>query len=133
MIWVILSFLFLIMGSVCNAIMDTISHHYDTSIFKDLKNRGWWDPIISWKNKYIHGEPSIGRVKWYFGLDKPVQLTDAFHFFKMLMIVFICSGIVSALYSNISLEWYSFFIFLLGYGTAWNVVFSGFYDKILKK
>jgi tryptophan-rich sensory protein len=112
--------------------MDTSNHHFDTSIFRDY-NMLWWDGTISWKNKYIDGDPKKGRVKWYFGINKPVQLTDAFHFFKMWMIIFICSAIVSVLYVDIELEWYSFFLFLLGYGTTWNVVFSGFYDKILKK
>ncbi len=129
---IILSFIFLALASICNAIMDTSNHHFEGSIFKDL-NMLWWDGAISWKNKYVDGDPVKGRVKWYFGINKPVQLTDAFHFFKMWMIIFICSAIVSVLYVDIELVWYSFFLFLLGYGTTWNVVFSGFYDKILKK
>ena len=129
---IILSFIFLALASICNAIMDTSNHHFDNSIFGNL-NMLWWEGTISWKNKYVDGDPLKGRVKWYFGINKPVQLTDAFHFFKMWMIIFICSAIVSILYVDIELVWYSFFLFLLAYGTTWNVVFSGFYDKILKK
>jgi hypothetical protein len=133
MIWFILSFILLALGSTCNAIMDKITHHYDTSIFKTFKKRYWWDPSMSWENKYILGKPTNGRVKWYFGLNKPVQLTDAFHFFKMLMIIFICSSIVCGLFTDIKSTPFNFLIILLAYGTTWNVVFSAFYDKVLKK
>ena len=93
----------------------------------------FWDGTISWKNKYIGGEPINGRVKWFFGFNKPVQITDAFHFFKMLMIIFICLSITSVLMSDLDLSLINYLIVFIGYGTCWNVVFSLFFDKILKK
>ena len=133
---IIVSFILLALSSICNSVMDTITHHYDTSIFKDIKNRAWWDPNKSWRNKYLFLNPQYGRVKWKvlgFLINKPVQITDAFHFFKMWMIILFCGSIVCALYACITLVWWHFPLFLLGYGTTWNMVFSLFYDKILKK
>lgn len=130
-----LSLTFLILAAMCNAIMDTSVHHYSSSKLKSL-NPKFWDGEISWKNKYIDGDSTKGRVKWYFGLNKPVQLTDAFHFFKMLMIIFICLSIITFdkcfVLIGCEYHWYSFIILLGVYGTMWNVWFSLFYNKILK-
>ena len=75
--------------------MDTSVHHYSTSKLKKFKNTFFWDGENSWKNKYINGDPKLGRVKWFFGMTKPVQITDAFHLFKTLMIINICLSIIS--------------------------------------
>lgn len=122
------------LAAICDAIIDTSVQHYSTSIFSKL-NPLWWDGMISWRNKYVDGDYKKGFVKWYFGLNKPVQLTDAFHFFKMWMIILICSAI--ALYSPIPFiakyGWVSFPIMIGVFGTIWNCTFSLFYNKILKK
>lgn len=132
MVWLIFSFIFLILASICNAIMDTSVHHYDSSILTNY-NMLWWDGAISWKNKYVDGDSNKGRIKWFFGIYKPVQLTDAFHFFKMLMIIFICLGIVCGVFGDLDYNLYSFLLLFIGYGVTWNVVFSMFYEKILIK
>lgn len=132
---IFLSFLFLALAAFCNAVMDTSVHHYSTSKLKKL-NPFFWDGEKSWRNKYINGDPKLGRVKWCFGLNKPVQLTDAFHMFKMLMIINICASIVTFdKYSSVLGESYNFITFaslMFIYGVIWNTTFSLFYNKILK-
>jgi hypothetical protein len=98
-------------------------------------DRFFWDGEISWKNKYINGDPKLGRVRWYFGLVKPVQLTDAFHLFKSLMIIFLSLSITTFDIGFFSISEYSLISFplvVLLYGFLWNTTFSLFYDKILK-
>lgn len=130
-----LSMVFIMLAAICNAIMDTSAQHFSTSIFKRL-NPLFWNGEISWKNKYINGDPNQGRVKWFFGLVKPVQITDAFHFFKMLMIVFICLSVITfdkcLVLVNCQYTWYNFLIILGVYGLLWNTIFSLFYNKILR-
>jgi len=131
------SFIFIILASICNAVMDTSVHHYSKSILSNFKNKLWWNGEISWKNKYVEGDPKKGRVKWIFGFNKPVQLTDAFHFFKMLMVIFICVSIITfdknCVLVNGEYMWYKFMGLLCIYGTFWNVPFSLFYKKVLIK
>lgn len=127
-----ISFVFIILAAICNAIMDVVCQHHNTSIFQKYKIGFWSDAYLeSWKNKYIDGDPKRGRVKWYFGLNKPVQITDAFHFFKMLMIICICLSIIT--FTGCGYVWYYLLLELVIYGTLWNISFSLFYDKILKK
>jgi hypothetical protein len=117
--------------------MDKVLYHHDKSVFKDYKTGFWSDTyFVSWKNKYVDGDPQKGRVKWFWKINKPVQLTDAFHFFKMLMIIFICLSIITfdRCTSIIGCEYNILtFLFTLGvYGFLWNIYFSLFFDRILK-
>lgn len=134
---ILLNMLFFSLAAICNAIMDTSVHHYSSSIFTKFKNRLWWDGEISWRNKYVGGIPENGRVKWFWSLNKPVQLTDAFHFFKMLMIIFIVITIITfdkcLVFVDCKTHLISFLIVLTVYGFIWNGSFSLFYNKILKK
>lgn len=59
-----ISILFVILASICNAVMDASSFHYDNSIFNKL-NRKFWDGSISWKNKYIDYDKGDKRRKKY--------------------------------------------------------------------
>lgn len=148
-----ISIIFWILAAICNAIMDTCSHHFNESVFF---YNSFFDTPNSWRDKYIGGTPENGRRKikiWKWKFNYPVQLTDSFHLFKMLMIVFICLSM--AFYEPIIQEyrwgawqdhWHIRFmgayihpgmfnipVVLIVYGTAWNVIFNLFYNKILLK
>ena len=132
----IISCILIFLAAICDAIMDTSVDHYSTSIFNTPKlNAKWWNGASSWMNKYINGNPNSGLVKWYFGLNKPVQLTDAFHFFKMWMIIFICGAIAfyHPITALVQYGWFIYPITILVLGTIWNLTFSLFYNKILIK
>jgi len=124
------SLLFICLAAICNAIMDTLSHHYPVSIFK-YKDKQWWDPSVSWRNKYNLGKVYLGRRK-FNGLIIPVFLTDAWHLFKQLMIVFIFLSIVT--FENICVnDIFGFVVILLIYGFSWWAFFTLFYKRILRR
>ncbi len=72
------------LAAACNAVGDKLAHHFTSSVFKNL-DPYFWDPMISWKNKWVNGK----RRKLIGPINYPVQLTDAWHFFKSLMLVFL--------------------------------------------
>jgi len=126
--------------AICNAIMNTISHHYSTSIFTTYYYRfpaRFWDPYYSWRNKYIDMDPKNGRVKWFWKINKPVQIIDAWHLFKTIMIVSMISAIVLGnTLPSICIfekEWMNIGSWILILGTIWNIVFSLFYEIILRR
>jgi hypothetical protein len=131
-----MSIIFLALAAICNAIMDTCVHHYYNSIFSKL-DPNWWNGETSWKNKYFEGDPTKGRRFIFLGINYPVQLTDAFHFFKMLMIFFICASIISytpcELFIDCGSTFLSQLIMFVVYGVVWNSTFSVFYNKLLIK
>jgi len=101
--------------------MDTLSHHYLTSIFVNLEET-FWNPAKSWKNKYELPD-------WI-----PDAFTDAWHIFKFLMIVSIIFAIVLFKPNEyISIWWIDQSINYLILGIVWNLVFMLFYDKLLVK
>ncbi len=116
--------LFIVLAAICNAVMDTLAHHYSVSIFKN-DNPNYWDASISWKNKYINGDKSQGRVKWIFGIDKPEQLTDAWHLFKTLFLLFFITAIAVHNYNENIL--YS----ICKNGFFYIIVFNIFYNGFL--
>ena len=126
MMYFIIAAIFMALASICNSVMDTLDHHQSTSIFSKFKNPLWWNSDQGWRNKYIDRDPKKGRVKWFWKINKPVQITDAWHFFKMLMIVFMC-GAASISFTKPG-YWIIYFI---AFGLIWNNTFSLFYKRIL--
>ena len=82
-----------ILAGISEGVMDTIQFHYSTSIFFHFKKQLFWDPEISWKNKYKNGDPKQG-AKFPFSITLLVGLTDAWHFFKLLRNLFIFIGVL---------------------------------------
>jgi hypothetical protein len=124
-----ISLLFWVLAAVCVAIMDTLKHHYTKSIFykDEPKHRQWWNPDFSWRNKYENRDVSYGRNnKW-------IVLTDAWHFFKALMILFtILTTVTFDKYYLFGFWWMIFPIFLIYLVIYWGI-FELFYKYILIK
>lgn len=64
-----------------DAVKDTLAHHYSSSIFAQSRNKEFFDPNISWKNKYKEGNPQMGEA-FLFSTTYLVTLTDAWHLAK---------------------------------------------------
>lgn len=154
---VVLSLIFWVLAAICNAYMDSITYHwYESKIhnflienykgdqYRNLYN--WFNPQVSWLNKYEDRNALKPIRKICFGLfDRP--FTDAWHTLKSLMIVFICLSI-SCLFTlegarfmvsifdllfcfNLPLFLSSLWVITM-YGTIWNLTFNLFYNKWLK-
>lgn len=106
------SLLLILLASIFKAIADSLAHHFDTSVFKKLPKQ-FWNPAESYK--YV----------------KFIPLTkfrpDAWHLSNSAMIIsFICAVI----FYEQQLKWV--WELLIG-GTAFNLMFSLFYDSILRR
>ena len=87
-----ISIMFWLLACVCNAIMDILSTRYDVSIFGNFSNQLFWDWRISWRNKWKLGDKSNGE-KYLFSSSIFVFLTDGWHLFKALMLMFLILSI----------------------------------------
>ena len=118
---------FVLMG-ISEAVMDTLQFHFFKSIFSNFKKQLFWDPAISWKNKYKNGDPKQGP-KFPLSTTLLVGLTDGWHFFKLLRNLFLFVGMLLLVLSLngfwTSLLWVSVSRFLFG------IFFTLFYSKIL--
>lgn len=121
--------LFFIAGCL-NAFMDVLKDRFSVSKINHW-NANFWDASISWKNKYINGDPLMGRVYWECigaKIQKPVFLTDGWHLIKS---VFICITILSVLFYNpTSFLYFSnnairdFFIFRIFFGAGFVLIYN---------
>jgi hypothetical protein len=78
----ILSTILIIISAIANAVMDKISFHHSTSIFKNWSN--FWNPKESWKNKWKNGDKQQGE-RFPLSSSLLVGFTDAWHAAKFVM------------------------------------------------
>jgi len=70
-----------ILVGLFEGLMDKIMFHYEKSIFCGFKNQQFYNPYISWRNKY---KDDLKTPKFYGSTTFLVFLTDAWHLFKWL-------------------------------------------------
>lgn len=128
---IVLASLFFATAAIFNAVMDVGSFHAER-----------FNAHPFWKSchccKYAGGQlPCDGatydtatRTKWIFGWNKPVQLTDGFHFSKMAMVVFIFLALYVAIWDGLK-NWKWRLAFLAAGYALWNGTFTIFYKWIL--
>lgn len=106
-----LTILFIVLAGAFKAGADTLTHHFDSSIFRH-KERKFWDPTISWKYaKYL--PPTKYKV-------------DAWHLFNSAMIVCFCAAVAVNPRAHFWL-WE-----LLATGLLFNFSFNLFYNKLFR-
>ena len=121
----IISSILIIISAICRAISDTISHHYDESIFN--KNK-WFNTAISWNNKYKNGNKSEGS-KFFGSTTIFVMFTDAWHFFEFLFRVNLIFGFFFIGLIPLKLN----YLLILPAYLLWALIFHIFYSYIFIK
>lgn len=124
-----ISLLFFSLAVICNAVMDEISHHYSQSIFhkNSEKHNKWWNPEVSWKNKYKNGVVEWGRN------STPIIFSDAWHLFKGLMLLFFILSIITFDAFFLFQTWWMFLPISLIYIILYWTIFELFYKYLLIK
>jgi hypothetical protein len=132
------SLFFIALGGFFNSIMDILFTGYGKSIFASLNNPLFWNPQVSWKNKWAQPFPQPSENKWYyFGFPPPykerfpysstifVFLTDGWHLSKALMLLCIMLSVVTyepiiSFWGDVAL-WYTMFttVFTIFYSYVW--------------
>ena len=122
MIWIIL---LAFLAVAANATMDEIRFHWDRIFrywFIDKKYpaktgwiEGWFNPSISWQNKYWSKNKYI---QWIF-MSPLVFITDFWHFLKFIMLNSIYGIIILLIEVDIRWWW-----LLIGFNFAWGVVYE---------
>jgi hypothetical protein len=99
---VVLAFVLIVLSGASEGIMDVLDHAFHRSIFKKL-NPQWWNPEVSWENKWkgknLTKERFLGSATIF------VFVTDAWHLFKALRSTLLWATVGCMMYGNMSL-WY---------------------------
>lgn len=121
-----LSLLFIFLAGLCNSVMDVLLFRFDSSIFSKFNKDSWFNPILSWKNKWNNGDSTQGE-KFIGSSTLFVALTDGWHFFKLLMILLICASVT--FYEPIVNKYIDIVLLYL----TFTITFELFYSKFLIK
>lgn len=111
---------FVIVAALCKAIMDKIQFHFNESVFKD-SNRYFFDPELSWVNKYKNHSPSQGP-KFFGSTTIFVMFTDAWHLFGSIQRLMWILAIV--LYKPTIAWWADGMILMASHMIVFHVLFT---------
>jgi hypothetical protein len=109
-----------------DAVMDKIQFHYNKSIFKNFKNQQFWNPKLSWINKWKNGNKKNGE-KFLFSSTLFVFTTDAWHLAKFFRNF--CIVVSMFLFIYLPTNPTSIFYLVLG-RVFWGIVFELCFSRL---
>jgi len=125
--WAIVGLIFVAIAAASEAVMDIIQFHYEESVFAK-RNPNFWNPAISWDNKYEKGEPKLGP-RFLGSTSIFVMFTDAWHLFKSLRTFSLFSAMFFVSLPNPN----TILVLVVIYRIYYGLIFTVFYNKIFKK
>jgi len=137
-----ITLLLVILSAISYAVFWVLQFHFSECIFSMLNPQQWWNPVISWENKWKNGIESEGEAFWGSSTIF-VSITDAFHFFQSIYLWFTALAVVSfhpiitswiLMYcgSNFSCH-YQWAIDLFIVKLTFQIIFQTFFGTIFKK
>lgn len=130
-IYIALAIIFVIISGISEAVMDKIQFHWHKTIFSINPNRYkplFWNPELSWANKYKDTQTLEPKFKGSTTIF--VFTTDAWHLFKFFKntSIFLAIFFTSLICKD--------FLFLVVFASLLRVVYGGafvlFYNKLLE-
>jgi len=104
------------LASILNGAMDSNFNMFSSSVFSTFKNQNFWNPSLSWVNKWKDGDRANGER--FFGSSTfLVWTTDSWHLIKMIFLVCLLGSILT--YEDF--KWYQAIV----YPIVWMIGFEG--------
>jgi hypothetical protein len=127
---IIIVILLFMSGAFFNSIMDVLQFRYEKSIFKNNVNQQFFNPKISWRNKWKDGDPEKGEA--YPGSSTVfVLFTDAWHLAQFLMFTCFEVAVIFLLYKLYRFNWYILALIFLGMKVVFGMTFELFFKYLL--
>jgi hypothetical protein len=127
----LLSAALIALGGMSYGLKETVSHHYGAFAERfPQANPLWWNPALSWQQKYEGGIQAQGSAFWG-STTVLVFVTDAYHLFGELERVFTRCGFVvlalaawrinlPALFASMGCGW---FVWAAGFHLIYTLIF----------
>ena len=115
------SIFLLILSGLSKAVKDTIEHHYLISIFQKL-NPFFWNPSLSWLNKYKNKDQKQGPAFWG-STTFLVWITDGWHLLDMIQALCWQFTLSFWICMSLALPWWYIPIFIICIKTFYDIAF----------
>ena len=128
---IVLAIICTLIAAVANAIMDKLQFHYKRSVFLRFDPQ-WWNPAISWKNKYRDRNPGAGprfpgATTWLS------WATDAWHFFQTIYLSAWQANVAILLMHLLDWPWWggvvAFFVLKGFFGSVFTLFFHRVFHR----
>jgi hypothetical protein len=137
--WMLFTCLLLIFGAgALNGVMDTLQFRYGTSVFPKRqgetflgKDRYFWDPDVSWKNKYKDW-PSDQRPAFPGATTWAVAFTDAWHLAQSMMLLCFHFSIVLLLVYHYRFPRWLLLVAVVPLNWFFGLAFTIMFGKVLR-
>lgn len=112
-----------------DGIAETLKWHPGVFLFKFRSARvQFWDPALSWKNKYKNGDPLQGEKFWQSSRAL-VFLTDGYHLMRFLknQALFIALALpllITSFYLSVAVYCLSYFLYTAGFSLLYDKIFN---------
>jgi hypothetical protein len=130
-VMVVISFVLVLVNltlvGLFEAVMDKINFHFENSIFSLMKNQQFWNPRLSWRNKWRNGNKEDGP-KFFLSSTLLVFTTDAWH--RMKFYRNLC--LVLAMLNLLNSGWVGLVAIITG-RVLWGVTFEYFFSTVFEK
>lgn len=123
-----ISFIFIIIASIANSIMDKIRFHWNKSIFSNIENPKilkWVKPSLSWVNKWENKEAK--KEKFIGSSTIFVFVTDLWHLAQFIMLS--CLFFAVVFYEPVFGLFIDFFICHFLFGGFFSLFFDWIWVK----
>lgn len=127
--FIIISAFFLALAAFASAVMDKLQHHYSTSIFSKFENQQFWNPVVSWRNKYKNFDPEQGP-KFWLSTTLFVAFTDGWHLAKFVMSNSYVLAFTISTWALFGAVWFMFPVIFVSAKLIQIIVFHFSYHKI---
>ena len=114
-------------AGIFEAVMDKLQFHYGKSIFKLYRKQQYWNPKLSWANKY---KQDLKTPKFICSTTCLVFLTDAWHFFKFLRTLVMFVGLIIIGFNSTSV-WFVI-LFTIIARILFGLAFQLFFEKVFE-
>ena len=122
--------LLLMLAAFFNGVMDVLQFRYSRSVFSDTKHGTYYNPRLSWKNKWKDGDHIKGEA--YPGSSTVfVLFTDAWHLAQFFMFTCFEVALLFLLYKLYKFKWYWLLSIFLGMKIIFGVTFEIFFKYLL--
>lgn len=106
--------IFILISAIFKASMNFLAHSY-------TRNNKFWNPRISWVNKWKNGDPNQGE-KFLFSSTILSFLTDGWHLLQLFFLNTIILSVV--LYKPMFCWWIDFLIFSVSFRILFEIIYS---------
>jgi hypothetical protein len=107
---------------------ESLKFHYPSVKRKLNLSDAYWNPDVSWRNKYAYGDPEKGN-KFFLSTTALVWTTDGYHMSRMVRNTAIVAGIAFKIGGG-KQKWYMYAVDLVTCSIAYSAGFNLSYELL---